>query len=124
MARHNILLETGTNEVEVLEFYLGDQSFGVNVLKVRRILKYLPKTITPVPESYHSILGTFLYHGVSTSVIDLKEHLKLENEKTEVQEEQRKIVLVCELNSLTNGFIVDGVNRIHRQRAFRRTSVS
>ena len=39
MEQHNILLEAGTNEIEVLEFYLGEHSFGVNVLKIKQIIQ-------------------------------------------------------------------------------------
>lgn len=33
----NILLESGTNELEVLEFMVGEQSFGINIAKVTEI---------------------------------------------------------------------------------------
>ena len=36
----NILLESGTNELEVLEFTLGDNYYGINVAKIREILTY------------------------------------------------------------------------------------
>ena len=38
----NILLESGTNELEVLEFTLGDNHYGINVAKIREILQYMP----------------------------------------------------------------------------------
>ena len=37
----NILLESGTNELEVLEFTLGDNYYGINVAKIREILTCL-----------------------------------------------------------------------------------
>ena len=37
----NILLESGTNELEVLEFTLGDNHYGINVAKIREILQYI-----------------------------------------------------------------------------------
>jgi len=40
MANEGILLESGTNEVEILEFTLGGQSFGVNVLKIQAIEQF------------------------------------------------------------------------------------
>ena len=43
----NILLESGTNEMEVLEFTLGSNHYGINVAKIKEILVYQP--ITPVP---------------------------------------------------------------------------
>ena len=33
-----ILLENGTNELEILEFTIGDNSYGINVAKVREII--------------------------------------------------------------------------------------
>ena len=46
----NILLESGTNELEILEFTLGENHYGINVAKIREILQYQP--ITPVPNSH------------------------------------------------------------------------
>ena len=46
----NILLESGTNELEVLEFMVGAQSFGINIAKVTEIMNYQP--MVPVPDSH------------------------------------------------------------------------
>lgn len=107
-----ILLESGTNEVELLEFYLGKQPFGVNVLKIRQIVRYEPEMVNPVPKSYPSIAGTFLYQGKSTTLIDLNQHLF--NRPSVAKSDQPQVVLICEFNQLINGFLVDGVDRIHR----------
>ena len=45
-----ILLENGTNELEVLEFTIGDNSYGINVAKIKEIINYQP--VTPVPNSH------------------------------------------------------------------------
>ena len=42
-----ILLENGTNELEVLEFVVDGNSYGINVAKIREIIPY--QSITPVP---------------------------------------------------------------------------
>ena len=44
-----ILLENGTNELEILEFILGNNSYGINVAKIREIIPY--QQVTPVPNS-------------------------------------------------------------------------
>ena len=54
----NILLESGTNELEVLEFTLGNNHYGINVAKIREILTYQP--VTPVPNSHPSVEGIFM----------------------------------------------------------------
>ena len=42
-----ILLENGTNELEVLEFTLDGNSYGINVAKIREIITY--QDVTHVP---------------------------------------------------------------------------
>ena len=53
----NILLESGTNELEVLEFMVGEQSFGINIAKVTEIMNYQP--MVPVPDSHPAFEGVF-----------------------------------------------------------------
>lgn len=111
--RQEILLESGTNEMEILEFYLGAQSFGINVQKLREIIPYDEEKTTTLPESAPSVVGTFLVRGNTIPLIDLNVHLNRVNEE-EKDSEQRPIVLVCKFNNQVNGFLVDGVNQIHR----------
>ena len=59
-SNQGILLETGTNEVEIIEFYLGGQSFGINVAKVKQIVQFEAKLLTEIPETHPAVLGTFL----------------------------------------------------------------
>lgn len=54
----NILLESGTNELEILEFTLGDNHYGINVAKIREILSY--QKVTPVPNTHPSVEGIFM----------------------------------------------------------------
>lgn len=113
-----ILLEAGTNELEVLEFYLANQSFGINVQKLREIVPYEPDEITHLPESHPSMLGTVMLRGKSVPVMDLKTHLGKQGE-TEARKEMgmvRQVILVCEFNQQVYAFLVDGVNQIHRVR--------
>ena len=55
----NILLESGTNEIEVLEFTLGNNHYGINVAKIKEILSYQP--ITPVPNAHPCVEGILLF---------------------------------------------------------------
>ncbi len=113
-ASQEILLESGTNEMEILEFYLGKQSFGLNVQKLIEIIPYDEKKRTALPESHHSVMGIFEVRGESIPLIDLSIHLQRTPEE-DLQEEFRRIVLVCKFNQTTNAFLVDGVNQIHRR---------
>ncbi len=109
----NILLESGTNEMEIIEFYLDDSSFGINVLKTREIIVFNPDAVTTLPGMPPAIPGTLLLRGKSIMLIDLKTCLGKEK-NPHPQQDSRQIVLVCELNERMFGLVVDGVNKIHR----------
>ena len=53
-----ILLESGTNELEILEFTIGNNYYGINVAKIKEILTY--QTPTPVPNSHPCIEGILI----------------------------------------------------------------
>lgn len=108
--QQKVLLESGTNEVEVLEFYLGEQSFGINVSKVLQLVAYDQAFYTPTPEAPEEAPGVYLWREDTIPLVDLKAAL---NTSSRTQPE-RPIMLVTEFNSVINGFHVDGVNRIHR----------
>lgn len=111
-SKQEILLESGTNEMEIIEFYLGTQSFGINVHKLKEIIPFDSNAVTAVPDRAESMLGTLLLRGATIPLIDLKEHVS-QRIKEQV-EDARPVVLVCEFNDRVNGFLVDGVNMIHR----------
>ncbi len=74
---NNILLESGTNELEVLEFMVGAQSFGINIAKVIEIMNYEP--MIPVPDSPPEFEGVFTPRDKVISVIDLHKVLNKES---------------------------------------------
>jgi two-component system chemotaxis response regulator CheV len=117
MAHTNILLESGTNEFEIVEFFIeelgsdGDPytgHYGVNVAKVLEIIRK-PK-ITEMPEARHPcLLGAFNLRSRIVPLIDLSVWLG----KTMADTNSAKVI-VTEFNYVTNSFLVSGVNRIHR----------
>lgn len=102
----NILLESGTNELEVLEFTLGDNHYGINVAKIREILQYTP--VTPVPNTHPSVEGIFMPRDTMITVINLKKCLGLP--KTE----GNGLFIITNFNKLNVAFHVDQVIGIHR----------
>ncbi len=119
MTQTNILLESGTNELEIVEFYLEEEAevpgeppykgyYGVNVAKVLEIIR-MPK-ITGIPEVNHpSVLGAFNQRSHVIPIVDLAVWLG----KYRVEEEPPKVI-VTEFNNVTTAFMVTGVTRIHR----------
>ena len=110
--KQDILLETGTNEMEIIEFYLGTQPFGINVHKLKEIITFDQDALTVIPGSGDGMLGTLLLRGTTIPLIDLKSHIA--QKEDDVEGDVRRVVLVCEFNDRINGFKVDGVNQIHR----------
>lgn len=116
MAESNILLESGTNELEIVEFYLDEDRgkdtyrgfYGINVAKVLEILQ-MPE-LTDMPEVSHpAVLGAFNLRDEIIPLIDLAAWLK----KKRVDEAAPKII-VTEFNRTKTAFLVSGVTRIHR----------
>ena len=117
MSQTNILLESGTNELEIVEFYIDEACedgtayrsyFGVNVAKVLEIIRK-PK-VTEMPNTPHpAVKGTFNLRSRIIPLIDLSVWLG----KTLVRNDAPKVI-VSEFNNTTNAFLVSGVTRIHR----------
>jgi two-component system chemotaxis response regulator CheV len=117
MTQTNILLEAGTNELEIVEFHLQEQEenessykgyYGVNVAKVLEIIR-LPK-VTALPEVRNkAVLGAFNLRSQIIPLVDLA--LWLGKVRTE---DGAPKVIVTEFNNVTTAFMVSGVNRIHR----------
>ena len=58
MRSSDILLETGTNELELLEFDINGNLYGINIAKVREIMR--PAELVPIPHSAPEIEGVFM----------------------------------------------------------------
>jgi two-component system chemotaxis response regulator CheV len=106
----NILLESGTNELEIVEFCVNDGDnvsyYGVNVAKVREIIR-TPK-LTPVLSSPEMVAGMMSLRNRIIPVIDLAKVLGWQPSA-----EPDKI-LVLEFNRVTVGILVNNVSRIFR----------
>ena len=105
-----ILLESGTNEVELAEFYLGTQGFGVNVAKIKEFVPYNSVEITKDYTAPGAMIGVFLLRGMVIPLVNLKKHLKL----GKYEDNSRMVIIVTEFNNIISGFLVDGINRVHR----------
>ena len=101
-----ILLENGTNELEVLEFVLAGNSYGINVAKVKEIIPYQP--VTPVPNAHPSIEGIFMPRETMITAIDLKNCLQ------RGEYNSSGLFIITNFNKLDIAFHVDNVVGIHR----------
>lgn len=103
-----ILLESGTNELEIVEFTIGENHFGINVAKVREIMPY--EKITKVPNAHPCILGIFKPRETIMTAIDLPKYLNLPESK----DINKDMLIVANFNQLYVAFLVHAVVGIHR----------
>lgn len=119
---NGILLESGTNEFEIIEFMVDGRYYGINVAKVREILSDVK--ITPVLGSHPYIEGIFSLRNQIIPTVNLSrclsQALKEENvlplqvaQDVQIAQEPQQII-VCEINGDSVSFTVDLVNRIHK----------
>lgn len=113
-----ILLETGTNEFEILEFYINEEGsaekgtepnfFGINVAKVVEVIES-PNLEVKDYAVNPCFLGTIPLRDLVLPVIDLSIWLGMERVKHEHEN-----IIVTEFSQSIQGFLVSGVVEIHR----------
>jgi len=114
MAEDQALKENRHNEVEIVEenfeefvtFVLGDELFGVNVLKVHEIIGVTD--ITPVPNTMKYLKGVINMRGNVVPVVDLRRKFNLE----EIPYTEITVIIIVELKNRFIGMIVDTVSDV------------
>ena len=104
----NILMESGTNELEVLEFMVGGNHYGINVAKIKEIVPYTP--ITPVPNSHPNVEGIFMPRDIIITVVDLAKVIKA----VPSSDVTKDMLIITNFNKLNVAFHVNSVVGIHR----------
>jgi len=103
-----ILLESGTNELEIVEFQVGQNKFGINVIKVKEIIQ--PIGITFIPHAHPHVEGIVQLRGEVLPVVSMNRVLGIPVQNKSDQEK----FIVAEFNKQRVVFHVDNVTQIHR----------
>jgi two-component system, chemotaxis family, chemotaxis protein CheV len=101
-------LRSGSNELKILEFQIGEEIYGINILKVSRVLSEMP-SFTIMPDSHPAVRGCFNDHGRVVPVMDLGQFLC--GQPTSLEGPYR--VIVTEFFSMLNAFLLSSVNTVH-----------
>lgn len=114
----NILLEVGTNEMEILEFYIEEEGapdspperifFGMNVAKVMEVIESPDREVRAHSRN-SCFLGTIPLREHILPLIDLSEWLGIRRAR-----KKDEVVIVTEFSKAVTGFLVSGVTEIHR----------
>jgi len=103
-----ILLESGTNELEIVEFEVANNKFGINVIKVKEIIQPIP--VTFIPHAHPHVEGIIQLRGEVLPVVDMLRVLGIQSAERNPQQKY----IVAEFNKQRVVFHVDNVTQIHR----------
>jgi two-component system, chemotaxis family, chemotaxis protein CheV len=102
-------LKSGSNELRILEYRAAGHSFGINILKVQKIVPR-PEQLTAITDTHPCIKGIFSDNGKIIPLIDLAEFLGYH--RTDETDQSTKVI-ITEFFGILNGFLVDKVDWIH-----------
>ncbi len=89
-----------------LTFYLGDEEYALEILKVQEIIGLMP--ITPVPKTPVSVLGIINLRGKVIPVMDLRSKFGMES----IEHDELTCIVVIQVSEVLVGILVDRVNEV------------
>ncbi|SEQ94664.1 purine-binding chemotaxis protein CheW [Nitrosomonas sp. Nm51] len=96
------------NASEFLTFRLGNEEYGIDILKVQEIRGY--DAITQIANSPEFIKGVVNLRGVIVPIIDMRIKFKLGT----VEYDQFTVVIILNVSDRVMGIVVDGVSDVIR----------
>lgn len=107
-SKKGILLESGTNEIEIMEFTIEDNLYGINVAKVREILMSEP--VKSMPHAHPAVEGIFKPRDIVITVVDLPKYLNGESS----EKGEKDLFIITNFNKMYIAFRVHTVVGISR----------
>jgi len=104
----NILLETGTNELEILEFVISGNSYGINVAKITELMQ--AQTVQEMPLAHPCVEGIFQPRNEVYTIVDLARYLGLGVSDNP----DKDIFIITNFNQMNIAFHVHAVESIFR----------
>lgn len=98
----------GDEIIQLVSFNIGEEEFGVNILKVQEINKLVQ--ITKVPNAPVFVEGVINLRGKVIPIIDLRTRLGMEKK----DHDKNTRIIVVEIEKRTIGFVVDSVSEVLR----------
>ena len=106
---NNILLESGTGELEIIEFVVIGVHYAINVVKVKEVIEMNKNAITELPDPKPELAGLLLCRQDILTLVDLKYILTRQK-----SENMGSKVIICEFNKVKVAFNIDDILAIHR----------
>ena len=106
--KEGILLESGTNEIEIIKFTIQGEFYGINVAKVKEIM--MAEKVKAMPHAHPAVEGIFKPRDTLITVIDLGFYLTNEY----LEHKSRDLFIVTSFNKMTVAFRVQSIEGISR----------
>ena len=106
--KNGILLESGTNEIEIMEFTIDGNLYGINVAKVREIM--MAEKVHPMPHSHPAVEGIFKPRDTVITVVNLPKYLA----RRDVESRDKELFIITNFNKMFIAFRVHTVVGISR----------
>jgi purine-binding chemotaxis protein CheW len=101
--------ETLVEEIlQLVSFTLGDEEFGVDILKVQEINRMV--AITRVPNTAEYVEGVINLRGKVIPIIDMRKRFGIKSK----EDDKNTRIVVIELSGKVVGFVVDSVSEVLR----------
>ena len=94
--------------LQLVTFSIGEEEFGVDILKVQEIIRTME--ITKVPRAQDFVEGVINLRGKVIPIIDLRRRFGLSSKK----HDKHTRIIVIEINNMIVGFVVDSVSEVLR----------
>ena len=107
--KNDILLESGTGELEIIEFVANGNHYAINVVKVKEVIEMPKDGLTKLPDPRPEIAGLILCRDEILTLVDLKYILTKQKSKNIGAK-----VIICEFNKIKVAFNIDDIIAVHR----------
>ena len=94
--------------LQLVTFSIGEEEFGVDILKVQEIIRTME--ITKVPRAQNFVEGVINLRGKVIPIIDMRRRFGLDSKA----HDQHTRIIVIEINNMIVGFVVDSVSEVLR----------
>ncbi len=108
MQLHESGQKKDSNLLQLVTFHIGDEEFGVEILKVQEIIRTM--AITRVPKAPVFVEGVINLRGKVIPIIDLRKRFGMAGQ----EHDKHTRIIVIEINAVIIGFVVDSVSEVLR----------
>jgi len=106
---NNILLESGTGELEIIEFIIKGNHYAINVVKVKEVMEMPQSGITTLPDPKPEVAGLLLSRDEILPLINLRYVVT-----KKIEENIGSKIIVCQFNKVKVAFSIDDIVAVHR----------